>query len=109
MLPLLGLGLCETPEEVEQIFNLVDDDNSGEIEFSEFLSIITNKTGKQMNKKITNFFQSFVTEKAQEHKSLHFQNYVLQSQRRQLMNAVLGEQDSVRRSQGRKILDALRQ
>ena len=33
MLPLLGLGLCSTPDEVEEIFNLVDDDKSGEIDF----------------------------------------------------------------------------
>ena len=46
MKPLIGLGLCNDVKEVEDIFSAVDEDGSGEIEFSEFLSIVANKNGK---------------------------------------------------------------
>ena len=46
-------------EEVQNIFDLVDDDKNGHIDFQEFLNIIVNKNGKQLNQKISNFFQSF--------------------------------------------------
>ena len=36
-LPLIGLGLVNSVEEVENMVNEVDVDGSGEIEFSEFL------------------------------------------------------------------------
>ena len=39
-LPLLGLGLVSSVEEVEDLINQVDKDGSGEIEFEEFISIL---------------------------------------------------------------------
>ena len=42
--PLIGLGLVDSLEEVEKLVRLVDQDGSGDIEFSEFLGIILNKT-----------------------------------------------------------------
>ncbi len=38
--PLLSLGLCKNKQEVADLFAAVDEDGSGEIEFSEFLNII---------------------------------------------------------------------
>jgi Ca2+-binding EF-hand superfamily protein len=46
MIPLIGLGLCKSVGEVQDLFNLVDTDNSGEIEFDEFLEITANRFGK---------------------------------------------------------------
>ena len=38
--PLIGLGLAETKEEIDEMIIAVDDDGSGQIEFEEFLAII---------------------------------------------------------------------
>ena len=35
--PLIGLGLCNSVEEVQNLVDLVDEDKSGLIEFNEFL------------------------------------------------------------------------
>lgn len=39
--PLIALGLVSTREEVEKIIQEVDDDKSGQIEFKEFLTIMS--------------------------------------------------------------------
>ena len=38
--PLIGLGLVDSIEEVEDLMRLVDEDGSGLIEFEEFLSYL---------------------------------------------------------------------
>ena len=38
--PLIGLGLADTKEEIDEMILAVDDDASGQIEFEEFLAII---------------------------------------------------------------------
>ena len=52
MIPLIGLGLCHSVQEVIDIFEMVDEDCSGEIEFDEFLEITANKYGKCKNRDI---------------------------------------------------------
>lgn len=39
--PLIALGLVQDRQQVEDIINRVDDDKTGEIEFEEFLKIIS--------------------------------------------------------------------
>lgn len=39
--PLIALGLVQDRQQVEDIINRVDDDKTGEIEFVEFLKIIS--------------------------------------------------------------------
>ena len=41
MIPLIGLGLANTVREVKAMFMFEDEDGSGEIEFDEFLCIIS--------------------------------------------------------------------
>ena len=41
--PLIGLGLVDSVEEVENLLRLVDIDQSGEIEFNEFVRVILDK------------------------------------------------------------------
>ena len=52
MTPLIGLGLCNSLEEVEYLVSLVDEDGSGEIEFDEFLRIVSNKGHQDSGQKI---------------------------------------------------------
>jgi len=58
--PLTGLGLVFSLEEVKDIVSSVDDDKSGEIEFTEFLKIIENKNNDDKNVIIHNFFKNLV-------------------------------------------------
>lgn len=46
-MPLIGLGLVDTVEEVQKLIERVDDDKSGEIEFNEFLKIILTFSGNK--------------------------------------------------------------
>ena len=39
--PLIALGLVQDRQQVEEIIDRVDDDHTGEIEFQEFLKIIS--------------------------------------------------------------------
>ena len=61
-MPLIGLGLVDTVEEVQKLIERVDDDKSGEIEFNEFLKIILSFNGKKdakdqrQNNVMTQFF-----------------------------------------------------
>ena len=55
-MPLIGLGLVETIDDVEEMVLAVDEDGSGNIEFPEFLDIVKNKNGNEKTKVITEFF-----------------------------------------------------
>ena len=55
--PLIGLGFCETRDEVKEIVMDVDEDQSGQIEFPEFLSIINNSDSNEKRQKIFEFFK----------------------------------------------------
>ena len=47
--PLIALGLVEDSSQVEAMIEMVDDDNSSEVELSEFLNIIKNGCKKSSN------------------------------------------------------------
>lgn len=61
--PLIGLGLVSSMDEVEKLVALVDEDNSGLIEFNEFLDIILNKSGDAKARVITDFFKNLTNGK----------------------------------------------
>ena len=58
------------------MINLVDDDGSGMIEFTEFLDIILNKSGNTKMRVITDFFKD-LTAGRYATKGLAFPNWVL--------------------------------
>ena len=59
--PLIGLGLASSKQDVIRMINEVDDDNSGEVEFNEFLNII--KKQKNSEHSIDKFFKKFTNGK----------------------------------------------
>ena len=87
--PLIGLGLVESVEEVQNLVDLVDDDGSGSIEFGEFLDIVLNKNGSARTKVITEFFKN-LTNGRYDTGNMSFSAWVLKSQRSYLKNAVMG-------------------
>jgi Ca2+-binding EF-hand superfamily protein len=56
--PLIGLGIADTREEIEQMIVEVDEDGSGKIEFDEFLQIIKNSDANEKTAKINKFFKN---------------------------------------------------
>ena len=112
--PLIGLGLVSSMDEVEKLVALVDEDNSGLIEFNEFLDIILNKSGDAKARVITDFFKNLTNGKY-ETGGLAFPNWVLKEQRKYLKNAITGKQEreslqefNDRRSKGVQILNAIK-
>ena len=85
-MPLIGLGLVDTVEEVQKLIERVDDDKSGEIEFNEFLKIIlsfnSNKVAKDQRQSnvMTQFIQDLTSGKFKT-SGLSFSNWVLTTQR----------------------------
>ena len=55
--PLISLGIAETVEEVQKIVDSVDDDQSGQIEFREFLQIIGGAQEDKGDTGIIDFFK----------------------------------------------------
>ena len=103
--PLIGLGLVETVEEVQQLIKLVDEDDSGEIEFNEFMSIISAKDGDNESP-ITEFFKNLVNDKY-ETNDMAFNNWVLREQRKHLLDAITADSDE-KKEKGQRILQAIK-
>ena len=108
--PLIGLGLVDSVEEVDRMLSLVDEDGSGQIEFDEFLDIILNKSGDAKTRVITEFFKNLTGGKYNTG-GLPFPNWVLKEQRKHLMNAIR-EPSNVeqvnQQKKGVRILNAIR-
>ena len=96
---MIGLGLCATVEEVENLVDLVDEDGSGMIEFGEFLDIVLNKGGDAKASVITDFFKN-LTQGRYETNGLAFPNWVLKEQRTHLKNAIVLDKVDKRRAKG---------
>ena len=56
-MPLIGLGIANSREEVQEMVKEVDEDGSGEIEFDEFLLIIKKSNTSNSASKINQFFK----------------------------------------------------
>ena len=112
-LPLIGLGLVNSIEEVEKLVRLVDDDGSGQIEFEEFVNIILNKWSgggsSEQADTITTFFKNLTSGVYGKRSPLSFSNWVLQKRRSHLINAILlQDKNDERRVKGRNILNAIK-
>ena len=60
--PLISLGIASSREEVQKIIDSVDEDGSGQIEFNEFLHIISSKNNdsSEGDQGIVDFFKGIV-------------------------------------------------
>jgi Ca2+-binding EF-hand superfamily protein len=108
--PFISLGLAYTKEDVENLIISVDDDDSGKIEFEEFLRIIHNKSKKKAkgNEKITNFFRDLATDKISHDSDLnHFSFKTIMGilRRNNLLKAFKNTNDADK-LEGEKILKA---
>jgi hypothetical protein len=58
-IPLIGLGFADTIQDVKRMVAAVDEDNTGAIEFAEFLKIIKGTGGSNAGntRKMTEFFK----------------------------------------------------
>ena len=100
--PLIGLGFADTREEVQEMIDMVDDDGSGMIEFSEFLGIIKNSDGNEKTAKINTFFKDMTSGKLKS-EGLSFNLLVTKLRRDYMMDAILSG-DPKKKEIGDKIL-----
>ena len=100
--PLIGLGFADTRDEVQEMVDAVDEDRSGQIEFTEFLSIIKNSDGNEKMGKINKFFKD-MTSGQLAGKDLSFNLLVQKMRRDYLMDAIMSG-DSKKKEFGEKIL-----
>jgi len=100
--PLIGLGLADTRQEVEDLILSVDDD--GDIEFPEFLNIVigTEEHSNEKTEKLKNFFKDLSNGKFGK-KDVSFNITVNDIRRQHMMSAIMGEGEQ--RKQGMKILN----
>ena len=108
--PFISLGLAFSRDEVEKLIKSVDDDDSGQIEFQEFLRIITNSSKKKSkgNDNITNFFKKLSNNTiSKEHNLHHFSFKTMMGilRRENLLKTFLHDSES-ERAQGERILKA---
>ena len=75
-IPLIGLGFADSREEIDEMIKAVDDNGSGNIEFNEFLSIITNNGGDEKTAKIFNFFKGVTSGTIQTKDGENFNQFV---------------------------------
>ena len=108
--PFVSLGLAYSREEVDDLIKTVDDDNSGKIEFDEFLRIIHNKSKKKAkgNEKITSFFKNLANNNISKESELHhfsFKTIMGILRRNNLLKAFMGRNE-LDKVDGEKILKA---
>ena len=101
--PLIALGLADSRAQVQALFDLVDINKSGKIEFEEFLSIL--KYG-ETNSPMVELFREMTKGKLVEDANVLPFNLVVSSyRRRMLMNSLMSEDPEVK-SRGEKIFKA---
>jgi hypothetical protein len=105
--PLLALGLVETKEQVKKMMLRVDTNQSGLIEFEEFIKII--KQNSSVNDTLVKFFKDLSNENITEDmKDLPF-GLMLSNKRRELMLQGYLAKNLTVREQGQKIMNAFAQ
>lgn len=101
--PLIALGLAENRKQVEDMIRSVDSDESGQIEFEEFLVIVK---GDKDNAPISKFFKGLIEGKLiKDSKVLPFRSVVSTYRRQMIMNALMCN-DSRKKEKGERIMKA---
>ncbi|OMJ67035.1 hypothetical protein SteCoe_35912 [Stentor coeruleus] len=104
--PLLALGLVESRDQVIDLIDKVDIDNSGIIEFEEFLNVLKNAKDTQGENTLIKFFKDLTDGKIfNNFEDLPFQ-LLLSGRRRELMlQSYLGK-NTFSKEKGSKVLSA---
>lgn len=99
--PLVGLGIYNNREEIENLIASIDDD--GEIEFHEFCDIIKNSE-KNLETQFLNKFFKDLSSGALGGKELSFNMVYSNIRRKYMLNRFIGE-DQDKREHGLKIIE----
>ncbi|KRX08978.1 hypothetical protein PPERSA_08181 [Pseudocohnilembus persalinus] len=113
--PLIAVGLAQTRQEVQALIDSVDDDKSGQIEFNEFLQIMSGRLGKKGDKSenekklIFEFFKKMSTGQLSDDmdKNIPFRLNVSTYRRRKILEAIM-QKDTDKGNKGMKILNAFK-
>ncbi|EGR31209.1 hypothetical protein IMG5_115710, partial [Ichthyophthirius multifiliis] len=111
--PLIALGLAQNREEVQKLIDQVDQDGSGDIEFTEFLTIMSSVQKNDKNKKnddseksaIFDFFKKMMTGKLEDEmdQNVPFRLNVSQYRRKKILDAIMSSNKD-KKDKGQKIL-----
>ena len=104
--PLIGLGFADDLEQIEKMIAMVDEDDSNQIEFNEFLTIIKNSDGNESTSAIKKFF-SDLNAGVYGDRKVSFSLLVLQMQRKNIVDAITTK-DQARRDHTRRIMDNIK-
>ncbi len=104
---MIGLGFADNIYQVIDMMNKVDEDQSGQIEFPEFLKIIKGQDVDESSSKISTFFKDLCNGKfgVQE---VSFPVFVSQMKRQSLIDAIKSN-DPKLKLEGTKILVNLKE
>jgi len=106
--PFISLGIAENTEEVQAIVDSVDDDQSGQIEFKEFLKIIAGTQENKGDTAIIDFFKDMISGRLAGGKisnKLPFDLIISTVRRRKLMNAMMAG-DTREKGEGEKVMNS---
>lgn len=101
--PLIALGLADNRAQVQSLFDLVDSDKSGKIEFEEFLAILKFGEG---NSPMVELFREMTRGKLVEDANLLPFNLVISSYRRRMLMGALWSEDPSEKTKGEKVFKA---
>lgn len=86
--PLIGLGLANNRYDVETLYEEMDLDKNGEIDFDEFLTVVKRSEKQDYNHKLRQFFD-ICKNLDFEKDSLNFNNKILYKQRNLVLDAFM--------------------
>ena len=109
--PFIALGLVTNREEIKELVKIVDIDGNGEIEFEEFLMIMRTikKNDFKNESSIYDFFKDMINGDFSKMKdmdpSLSFKLNFSQYRRKKLMDAIMLEDNDMRKIKAQSILN----
>lgn len=104
--PLLALGLVDSREQVIELLKKVDLDNSGIIEFEEFLNLLRNAKDDNGKNTLIKFFKDLTSGKIfNNFEELPFQMLFSGRRRELMMQSYLGKNNAIK-EKGNKVLSA---
>jgi hypothetical protein len=101
--PLIALGLAESSAQVQEMFHEVDLDNSGRIEFNEFLQILAKTDGGDIP--LAQFFRSLIDGTLMKNsQTIPIKLVISAYRRRMLMDAMMAE--GKQKEKGERVMKA---
>ena len=100
---MIAFGVAENSQQVEELIKSVDFDNSGKIEFEEFLTILQGSKG---NEAMANFFKGLIEGTLFKDSNMLPFKLVVSAYRRKMLVDALMSKDQSKKEKGNRIMKA---